>query len=155
MTGHVRIDVSELRLACNKVLDVVAERLGPEVVLGDESFVGDHYWELTLEASFGLVDHPELHIVAGQTSDDVDELRGISDSEDVVLWHDIGHISGVLRRIASLNLREARGDGTDPDWMRPSQFLLLAVVGSSSQRSGARSRCSSRTTLPTALLPER
>jgi hypothetical protein len=115
VTGYVRIDIAELRLACNKVLDVVAERLGPEVVLGDGSFVGDHYWELTLEASFGLVDHPELHVVAGQTTDDVDELRRIIDSEDVVLWHDIAHITGVLRRIASLDLRETGADGTDRD----------------------------------------
>jgi hypothetical protein len=111
VTGYVRIDIAELRLACNKV----AERLGPEVVLGDGSFVGDHYWELTLEASFGLVDHPELHVVAGQTTDDVDELRRIIDSEDVVLWHDIAHITGVLRRIASLDLRETGADGTDRD----------------------------------------
>jgi hypothetical protein len=115
VTGHVRIDVAELRLACNKVLDVVEERLGSEVVLGDGSFVGDHYWELTLEASFGLLDYPELNVVAGQTTDDVDELRRVIDSEDVVLWHDIEHITGVLRRIASLDLRDTGAVGTDQD----------------------------------------
>ncbi len=93
----------------------MAERLGPEVVLGDGSFVGDHYWELTLEASFGLVDHPELHVVAGQTTHDVDELRRVIDSEDVVLWHDIEHITGVLRRIASLDLPKTGAEGADRD----------------------------------------
>lgn len=101
------VRIEDIRQVCVVLLDELANRYGSEIVLSGASFEEDHYWDLRLDAAFQLVDQPSLYIVAGQTSDDVAELRkvldGHSSSAEIVLGHDLGHLAAVLRRIASLD----------------------------------------------------
>jgi hypothetical protein len=96
----VRISVYELRTALTLILDEVEERLGPELDLA-----ADHYWSLDAAASFDLDADPEVG--AGQLTDDVDSVRRMLDrdldEEVIVVWHDLDHVVGVLRRIVVLD----------------------------------------------------
>lgn len=102
----VTIQVEDLRRAFSVLLDTIVANFGSTVTLCERTFEADHYWDLELGAAFRLVDHPELHIVAGQTSDDVEEVRDVVEREggEVFLWHDLDHLAGVLRRIAFLDV---------------------------------------------------
>jgi hypothetical protein len=73
----VRIGVDTLRRACSVLLDEVERRFGSNVVLCSADFHDDHYLSLGVDAAFGLVDHPELHIQAGQTTDDAKEVQDL------------------------------------------------------------------------------
>jgi len=101
----IQLRINEVRLACDKILDQVERRYGSELQMSS-AFKADHYWELELDASFRLVEQPELHIFAGQTSDDVNEICRLSqlekgeDNTDIVLGHALEHLAGLLRRIA-------------------------------------------------------
>ncbi|MET7668244.1 hypothetical protein [Micromonospora luteifusca] len=60
-----------------------------------------------------MVLQPELAIDCGQSSDDLAELASFlrRDPEDgVSLWHDISHLSGLLRLLAYLDLTDT-GEG--------------------------------------------
>lgn len=105
MAPDIQVSVDVLRRACTVLLDEVELRFGPDVALCGVAFDEDHYLTLTLAAAFELADRPELHVIAGQTSDDVDEVRALLDRPDgeVVLWHDLGHLAGVRLRIAYLD----------------------------------------------------
>ena len=107
---NVTIRVEDLRGAFSVLVDAIAGNFGPTVTLCEKDFYADHYWNLELEAAFHLVDDPGLHINAGQTSDDVEEVRHILEREggEVFLWHDLGHFSAVLRRIAFLDTPDQR-----------------------------------------------
>jgi hypothetical protein len=102
----VRIGIDTLRRVCSVLLDEVERRFGSDVVLCSAGFEDDHYWTVGVDAAFGLVEHPELHIQAGQTSDDAKEVQDLlkRDEGEVFLWHDLEHLAGVLRRLASLDL---------------------------------------------------
>jgi hypothetical protein len=42
--------------------------------------------------------------VACQLSDDIDSIRApLARGEDPIIWHDLAHLVGVLRRIAALD----------------------------------------------------
>ena len=106
----VTIRVEDLRRAFSVLVDAIAANFGSTVTLCGADFYADHYWDLELEAAFRLVDDPGRHIGAGQTSDDVEEVRGVVEREggEVFLWHDLGHFAAVLRRIAFLDTPEQR-----------------------------------------------
>ena len=97
---HVRISVTHLRTALTLLLDKVEERFGPELDLA-----ADHYWSLDAAASFDLDVDPEVG--AGQLTDDVDSMRRMLDrdldEEAIIVWHDLDHVVGVLRRIIALD----------------------------------------------------
>lgn len=103
--ADVSIRVDELRGACTLLLDEVERRFGPEVILCSTRFDDDHYWSLAIRTAFGLVDHPELHLRAGQTSDDAKEVQDLlkRDAGEVFLWHDLDHLAAVLLRLASID----------------------------------------------------
>ena len=77
----VTIRVEDLRRAFSVLVDAIAANFGSTVTLCGADFYADHYWDLELEAAFGLVDDPGLHIGAGQASDDVDEVRDVVERE--------------------------------------------------------------------------
>jgi hypothetical protein len=99
----VQIRVDELRSACSLLLDEVESRFGSDVVLCSARFSDDHYWSLDIRAAFGLVEHPEFHVQAGQTSDDAKEVQDLLERAEgeVFLWHDLEHLAAVLLRLAS------------------------------------------------------
>lgn len=102
MTDAPSVRVAELRQALDRVLEAVEERLGSTVDLG-----ADHYRTLKPEAAYGLVPDPELHLIAEQLSDDVEELQDILNrpqDEGIAIWHDLGHLCGLLQRIAFLDV---------------------------------------------------
>ncbi|SIM86592.1 hypothetical protein SAMN04489832_2606 [Micromonospora cremea] len=96
------------------LLDAAESRFGPQIQLSQLGV--DHYWNVDLRAAFGMVQRPELEIDCGQSSDDLAELASFlqRDAEGVVsLWHDIPHVSGLLRLLAYLDLPdtgEVRGN---------------------------------------------
>ena len=100
--------VADLRRACEVLLDEVERRFGDQIQLSALDAVKDHYWDLDLAAAYGMVKQPEAHLTAGQTSDDlqeiVDLLHRADGDEPVVLWHDLSHVSGVMRLLAYLDL---------------------------------------------------
>ena len=95
------ISVDELREAVSRQLDAVERRFGATVQLGI-----DDYWGLFSPEMFQVGDsRPEL--VGRSLSDDVSDLReslrGDDASEDeLMLWHDMDHLAGILQRISSL-----------------------------------------------------
>ncbi|MGC5290767.1 hypothetical protein [Micromonospora sp. DT231] len=114
MTGADEVlRIADVRRACAMLLDAAESRYGPEIQLSQLDV--DYYWNVDLRAAYTMAAQPELAIDCGQSSDDLAELSGLlqRDPEDVVsLWHDIGHLSGLLRLLAYLDLPdtgEARG----------------------------------------------
>jgi hypothetical protein len=100
MSDLSQIDVQDLRLALMRVLDGVEARLGETVDLQ-----ADYYWTLDLRQSFEPHADQVSGLIAGQLSDDVREVRRMAArSDEPVIWHDVAHIVGVLRRIAALDL---------------------------------------------------
>jgi hypothetical protein len=94
------IRVDELRAALDAVLARVQERFGNEIALG-----ADHYWEVGIAAAFDLQSVPVAE--AGQLTEDVERIRELlkdGSTADVWIWHDVGHLVGVLRRVAALDL---------------------------------------------------
>jgi hypothetical protein len=65
----------------------------------------DYYWTIPLPDTFERHDQP-TELEAGQLSDDLVELQELLTREDadVIVWHDLGHLVGILQRIASLDL---------------------------------------------------
>jgi hypothetical protein len=106
----VMITVDELRSALSLLLDEVERRLGPSIDLG-----ADYYWEINPAVAFDLKTTPTQLITVGQLSDDVASVRdfvGQPAGELVVIWHEVGHLAGILRRLAALDLPAAT-DGPD------------------------------------------
>jgi hypothetical protein len=99
MTDVLDVNVTDLRRALGRLLDMVEERYGPTVALD-----ADHYWMLSDEAAFNLGTEPTAEgVMAGQLSDDVDAVRELLDRshDEVTVWHDLRHVIGVLSRIAA------------------------------------------------------
>lgn len=98
MSERCTVRVDELRDAIDRVLGQVEGVWGPEVELG-----ADHYWVIESSAAFDLARPPD--VAAGQLSDDVASVREQLTTGDVpIVWHDLEHIIGVLRRLAALDL---------------------------------------------------
>lgn len=103
--GDVVLRVADLRRACVLLLDEVEQRFGEQVALADVPV--DYYWNLPLSAAFGMGRVPqEDDLDCGTGSDDVAEIAGLVEGgrEEVVLWHDLDHLAGVLRLLAFLDL---------------------------------------------------
>jgi hypothetical protein len=103
MAGEVSIDVAEVRLALAGILDAVEARYGSTLDLA-----ADYYWTVDLQRSFDPYAEPGASLTAGQLTDDVEEIRDmLGEARDPVIWHDLSHVVGVLRRIAALDLPDA------------------------------------------------
>ena len=101
MSDQLRVRVKDVRQAVNRILDEVEAKHGGSLELN-----ADYYWSADDRAAFAMVDAPEQHIVAGQLSDDLQELEeflGRDPDEGVIIWHDLVLLCALLRRIASLD----------------------------------------------------
>ena len=100
MDRATAIDVQELRAALELILNRIEEQLGPTVDLA-----GDYYWTVDARAAYETLNDPVGSLVAGQLSDDVNAIRELlRRDDDPIIWHDLAHVVGVLRRIATLDL---------------------------------------------------
>lgn len=89
------VTVAELRSITSMLLDVIEARFGPAIELG-----ADHYWLIQSDDAFDLTKEPAVH--AGQLSDDLESIRATQDPQPDVLWHDLDHLLGLLRRVSAL-----------------------------------------------------
>jgi hypothetical protein len=91
------IALSELREALDRVLAAAAVELGPSISLD-----ADNYWWIDTRDAFDLSREPSLE--AGQLSDDVASTREMlnRENDEVIVWHDLEHVIGILQRIAAL-----------------------------------------------------
>lgn len=96
----VTVSVASLRAGVALLLDRVEREFGPDVDLA-----ADYYWDLPLAATFDPAQDPAGHTL-GSLNDDVESLDELlrDDSEDAVVWHDLSHVVGILRRLAALDL---------------------------------------------------
>ncbi|GGM06197.1 hypothetical protein [Micromonospora yangpuensis] len=100
--------VEELRQVCVLLLDAVQERFGSEIDLSILDV--DHYWNVDLRSAFSIQEDPASGIDVGQSSDDVAELRALlrrRPEDELLLWHDLQHLAGMLRLLAYLDLPAA------------------------------------------------
>jgi hypothetical protein len=89
------IALAELRNALERLRVSASEQFGPSVDLD-----ADQYWWIETDEAFDLTREPS--VVAGGLSDDVSSMREMMNRE-VVLWHDLDHVIGILQRISSLS----------------------------------------------------
>ena len=100
--------MADLRRACLMLLDVAEQQFGGQVSLSELGV--DYYWNLDLHAAFDMAGQPGQHVDCGQVSDDLAELTSLlrrGPDEVVALWHDLQHLSGLLRLLAYLDLPDA------------------------------------------------
>jgi hypothetical protein len=96
-----QITFAELRMAVARLLDAAERRFGPSLQLD-----ADHYWSIYPSDAFDLGSDPP--ILAGQLSDDVASVREVlhrhdTSEDEMLLWHDLDHLTGILQRIANLS----------------------------------------------------
>jgi hypothetical protein len=99
MSDAVEVTVAELQAAVSRLLEAGERRFGSKLDLG-----ADEYWSLWPSESF---DAPEPRLLRGSLVDDVNSVREFLDRDDrsedeVLLWHEMNHLIGILMRIASL-----------------------------------------------------
>jgi hypothetical protein len=96
----VTVSVASLRAGVAMLLDRVERQFGADVDLA-----ADYYWDLPLVATFDPANDPQGHTL-GSLVDDVESLAELlaEDPEDAVVWHDLSHVVGILRRLAALDL---------------------------------------------------
>jgi hypothetical protein len=102
--GQAVLKLADLRRVCSLLLDEVECQYGDQIDLADVP--ADYYWNMELAAAFGMTQTPEAHIDCGQSTDDVEEISELArgSREMIVLWHDLGHLAGVMRLLAFLDL---------------------------------------------------
>jgi hypothetical protein len=108
--------LSDLRLACERLLGKAEAEFGPEV--GLDSVRVDEYWSVDPVSAYALAAEPQFEM--GSVADDLEnlgELLSRSDGE-LYLWHDLGHICGLLRVLAYLD-SPSRDRGADQKVQEP------------------------------------
>lgn len=99
------LNVGDLRRACSLLLDEAERRFGAEIDLHEISV--DLYWNIDLRAALEMVNNPQEHLDCGQIHDDLAELTALLRShptQEPVLWHDLQHLTGLLRLLAFMDL---------------------------------------------------
>lgn len=102
MDASTMITVGELRAAVGLLLDEVERKFGPTIDLN-----ADYYWEIGVAAAFDLDANPSEAITAGQLTDDVTSVREFisrSPEDFAAVWHEASHLTGILRRLAAMDL---------------------------------------------------
>ncbi|HUR03018.1 MAG TPA: hypothetical protein VM347_10800 [Nonomuraea sp.] len=98
MNEPMAVTFAELRAALDVVLTEAEERLGSVVVLE-----ADYYWALPGDV-YDIHSAPPQPAL-GQLSDDVESVRTFLAERDedghVIVWHELAHICGILRRIGA------------------------------------------------------
>ncbi|SOE00868.1 hypothetical protein [Blastococcus haudaquaticus] len=98
MADELTVSVAQLRRVLDRVLDEIARRNGDVLAL-----TADYYRVLPPDAAYDFEGVPDVQALpVAQLSDDVDELGTMIDvGRTVVPWHDLGHLIGILQRIAA------------------------------------------------------
>ncbi|WP_433498926.1 hypothetical protein ACQP1K_00760 [Sphaerimonospora sp. CA-214678] len=99
------LEIADLRRLSTLLLDAVERRHGARIDLSRWNV--DYYWDIPLQAAFDIYSDPTRHVGCGQISDDLAELHDALDrskNDDVILWHDLTHLSGLLRALAIADL---------------------------------------------------
>ena len=99
MTVPVTLHLDEVRSALTQILVAVEELLGSEVDL-----TVDHYWHLPVDAAFDMTQEPTT-LTVGQVSDDVAHLQELDKPTPETVWHDLTHLTGLLRALERAALR--------------------------------------------------
>jgi hypothetical protein len=95
MSDDLVLRLSDLRTALDSVLSAAAARLGDEVALPS-----DYYWHVPVDAAFDMGRKP-MELTVGSLKDDLEEL-GSEKPDHVALWHDVGHLVGLLRGVEKI-----------------------------------------------------
>jgi hypothetical protein len=95
------ISVAELREAIRRLLGAVEQRFGPTVPLGIDGY------SVLFAPEMFAADGSEPEVTGRSLSDDVASIREVVErvdqSEDeLLLWHDLNHLVGILQRISAL-----------------------------------------------------
>jgi hypothetical protein len=97
--ARAEITVAELREAMRRLLDAVEWRFGPRVQLGADEYLGLFAPEMF---------EPQPPVVLWRSlADDVHEIRHMlsradASEDELLLWHDMNHLVGILQRLSSL-----------------------------------------------------
>lgn len=97
------ISIVELRDAITRLTDAMERKFGPTVHLAR-----DQYWGLFSPEMFAA-DGSRPEVMGRLLSDDVNSVRELLDRSDtsedeLLLWHDLNHLVGILQRISALAL---------------------------------------------------
>ena len=106
MSDELTVTVADLRAGVEVLLNEAERRLGSTINLG-----ADYYWDLDARVVYDLTQVPPAGPGIGQLSDDVASLRSLLEGGpdgEVFLWHDLAHVVGILRRVATLDLPTTR-----------------------------------------------
>jgi hypothetical protein len=101
--GALTIEFSTLQAVIQVLITEIEKRFGSSI-----KFKLDYYWQLPPRQAYDLVDEPRDHIQSGQVSEDIEELREVLQrpTEEIVIWHDLEHLLGVLGAIVALDTPE-------------------------------------------------
>jgi|SRR5580658_11367340 hypothetical protein len=102
MPRTLSIDV--LRQAAERLLDRAEQEFGPEIDLDSQTIPIGFHWEIPLDQSFRMVDSPTTE--TGDIADDLSEINELLTRpiDETYLWHDLDHLTGLLRCIAFIAL---------------------------------------------------
>jgi hypothetical protein len=101
--------LSDLRLACERLLKEAEVAFGPEIDLDSERVPCDFYWSFDARTAYTMAKDPQHEV--GSVVDDFDslvEFLGRPD-EETHLWHDLDHVCGLLRMLGFLDKRSFGG----------------------------------------------
>lgn len=106
MTASITVSVPQLQAALDRVLGTVQDKYGSTIDLG-----ADMYYVVPPSSAYevGVTPEPST-LTLGSLADDVElveELASQGDSldrPDLIIWHDLTHLVGVLQRLAALDL---------------------------------------------------
>jgi hypothetical protein len=104
-----RLLLSDLRLACERLLTQAEVVLGPEIDLDSEHVPCDFYWSYDARTAYTMAENPQHEV--GSVVDDFDSLVEFlgRPEEETIVWHDLDHLCGLLRMIVFLDMRSFRG----------------------------------------------
>jgi hypothetical protein len=104
--GHMAnvLLLTELRVACDRLLRHAEAIFGPEIDLDSEDLGVDFYRCVETRAAYTMVADYEINI--GSLVDDLETLQELKERPDdeVVLWHDLEHLRGLLGYLGFLDL---------------------------------------------------
>ena len=109
------LKIEDLRRATMILLDAAVERFGAEVDLDQQPLPIGMYWALDADAAYELAPNPEQTLTIADVSADLLETADMLQREarEVVLWHDVAHLRGLLGVLEYLDL-PARRDTAVP-----------------------------------------
>lgn len=104
--------LADLRAVTSHIFDAIERRFDAEIDL--ESLPFGYRWELDLRDIFVVQKDPSAPSL-GDLGDDLNEILDIlrRADDEAVVWHDLGHLIGLLQLLAVLDL--------PPDDVRPHQ----------------------------------